>query len=439
MATMARRFILGLGFLTVSALAAPPTWYVSPAGNDAWSGTLATANAAKTDGPKASLVAARDASRAQAGTARRIVLGAGRFYMERTLVLDQRDSKLAIEGAGQGKTIVYGGRRLTGWAKVNGKLWSAKLPADLPKWSFRILVVNDAIQDRARLPETGYLEHESTFPVRWMSTAGGGWERKPTMLEYTTMRYKDGDLPAALRIENAEVTVCHMWDESTVGLATHDVTTRTLTFAQRSGHPAGSFNVKRYLVWNTKEGMTRPGQWYLDRVERKVYYWPPDGTDMAKALVVAPLVETLVKIAGQPNQEHVTDVALRDLTLSVTDAPLSPAGFGATKWPGAVGSTYGDHVVVERVEIANAGAWGIKEWAGKELLVKDCQFHHLGGGGVRFGSGARIEGSQIHHIGLVSASAIGIVGGGLKSVIRRNVIHDTPYSGMSVSGTETLI
>ena len=439
MTTMTRRFILGLGLLAVSALAAPPTWYVSPAGNDAWSGTLAKTNGAKTDGPKATLVAARDASRAQAGTARRIMLEAGRFYLEKSLELSSRDSQLTIQGAGQGKTIVYGGRRLSGWAKAAGKLWSAKLPADLPKWSFRVLVVNDAMQDRARLPEKGYLEHETTFPVRWMSTAGGGWERKPTMQEYTTMQYKAGDLPAALRIENAEVTVSHMWDESTVGLTTHDPGTRTLTFAQKAGHPAGAFGVKRYLVWNTKEGMTRPGQWYLDRVERKVYYWPSDGMDMSKALVVAPTVETLIKISGQPSKAHAVGLSIRELTLSASHAPLRPAGFGAFNWPGALRVTYADGVLIDHVEVANAGGWGIQEWGGKGLVVSNSQFHHLGGGGIRFGSGARLEGNQIHHIGLVSASSIGIMGGGLRSVIRRNVIHDTPYSGMSVGGTETLI
>jgi len=42
-----------------------------------------------------------------------------------------------------------------------------------------------------------------------------------------------------LSIRNAEVTVYHMWDESMLGLAAHDVQTRTLTFAATAGHPPG--------------------------------------------------------------------------------------------------------------------------------------------------------------------------------------------------------
>ncbi len=49
--------------LVACAAASPDVLYVSPSGNDAWSGKLAAANAAKSDGPLASLVAARDAIR----------------------------------------------------------------------------------------------------------------------------------------------------------------------------------------------------------------------------------------------------------------------------------------------------------------------------------------------------------------------------------------
>lgn len=422
----------------VCAAAEPLTWHVSPQGNDAWSGTLPQPNAAATDGPLASVAAARDRSRQKAGQPRRILLGPGSYYVDQPLEFTAQDAQLTLEGAGLGKTVVYGGRRLQGWQRDGERFWSVALPADLKDWSFRVLVVNDLIQDRARVPEKGYLEHETKFTVRWMSTAGGGWERKPTPAELTTMCYKAGDIPADLRVENAEVTVCHMWDESTVGVARHDPQTRTLTFSSPCDHPAGAFNVPRYAVWNTREGMTRPGQWYLDRVERKVYYWPREGEDMTTAVVVAPRVTTLVRVAGQ-EKARVGDLVVRALTLSATDAPLKPAGFAAVNWPGAIEITHADRLQVAAVEVRNAGAWGVREWGARELVVQDCQLHHLGGGGIRFGGGARIEGNDIHHIGLVSASAVGIVGGGTKALVRRNVIHDTPYSGMCVSGTETVI
>ncbi|MBN2451674.1 MAG: right-handed parallel beta-helix repeat-containing protein, partial [Lentisphaeria bacterium] len=415
-----------------------PTWYVSTRGNDAWSGTLEKPNEAGTDGPLASPRAARDASRSQSGTPRRIVLAEGSFFLAETLELDLRDNRLTIEGAGPGRTVLYAGRQLTGWQPAGGELRSAPLPADPPGWDFRVLLVGGRMQDRARVPEEGYLEHETRFGVRWMSTAGGGWERKPTTAELTTLRYRAGDIPADLRVENAEVTVCHMWDESTVGVAGHDPATRTLVFSSPCGHPPGAFGVLRYTIGNTREGMTRPGQWYLDRVERRVVHWPRPGDDPGAAVTVAPAMTTAVRVTEREGT-HAADVVLKSLTVSGTDAPLKPAGFGASNWPGAIELHGADRVRLEDLEVAHCGAWGIREWGGRELTVCRGRLHHLGAGGVRFGSGALIEENHIHDIGLVSASAIGIMGGGTRSVVRRNVVHDTPYSGMCVSGTETRI
>ncbi len=434
---MIRQWAAVLVSAGVCGAAELPTWHVSPDGNDAWSGALAQPNPERTDGPLATLAAARDASRKAGGRPRQILLSEGRFFLDSPVEFDARDAQLTIAGAGAGKTFLYGGRRLQGWQRADDRLWTAALPAEPQGWSFRVLVVNDAIRERARVPEKGYLEHESTFPVRWMSTAGGGWERKPTDEELRTLRYKAGDIPADLRLENAEVTVCHMWDESTVGVAGHDPAARTLTFSSRCEHPPGAFGVPRYAVWNTREGMTHPGQWYLDRVERKVYYWPREGEDMQTALVVAPAAETLLRVAGR-NDARAADITIAGLTLSATDAPLRPAGFGAGNWPGAIECAYADRVTIRDVEVANAGGWGVREWGGQGVTVTGAHLHHLGGGGVRFG-GARVEGNHIHDIGLVSASAIGIVGGGTRSLVARNVVHDTPYSGMCVSGTETVI
>ena len=90
-----------------------------------------------------------------------------------------------------------------------------------------------------------------------------------------------------LDVNNAEVTVYHMWDESMVGLKAIDAEKQILTFSSPSGHPPGAFGVKKYVIWNIREGMTEPGQWYLDRTRGKVVYWPLPGEDMATAKVVA--------------------------------------------------------------------------------------------------------------------------------------------------------
>ena len=145
-----------------------------------------------------------------------------------------------------------------------------------------MLEMNGRFCKRARLPEQGVFTHESVFDVRWMSTTLGGWERKPTDEELGTLKYKAGDLGPWLEPRNAELTVYHHWDDSMVGVASIDHETRTVTFSSPSGHPAGAFashvpHANTYVVWNIREGLTEPGQWYLDRARGCAVYWPLPG------------------------------------------------------------------------------------------------------------------------------------------------------------------
>lgn len=63
-----------------------------------------------------------------------------------------------------------------------------------------------------------------------MTSTGGGWKRKPTKDELTTLKYREEDLGDWLDANNAEITVYHMWDESLVGVSATDAKTHTVTF-----------------------------------------------------------------------------------------------------------------------------------------------------------------------------------------------------------------
>ncbi len=442
--TLTQLVLLGTAPTAVCAPAetAPaPTWYVAPTGNDDWSGAAAVKDD-RGNGPKATLAAAVEASRRQAGKPRRIELAPGRYCIEAMQLMDARDNGLTIAGAGIDKTILYGGVRLTGWRRDGEHFWAADAPGVKDgTWDFRALVVNDRLCPRARLPEKGRFRHLSRFPVRWMSSAGGGWERKPTKKELTTLRYREGDLGPWLRPRNAEVTVYHMWDESMVGVAAIEAATRTLTFSSPCTHPPGAFGVDTYVVWNVRQGMKRPGQWYLDRERGCVVYWPLPGEDMRSVLTVAPKVETILRIQGG-QKTPVRNVTLRDLTVSATTTPCKSGGFGAFRYRGAVESFWSENVRIENVEVRNVAGYGIREWGSRNLRVAGCRLHHTGAGGCRVGGGSGlISGNRIHHVGLMYPSAIGLSAGGRDGAytIRRNVIHDTSYSGMTVGGNTPVI
>lgn len=416
------------------------TFHVSPNGNDSWSGRLAQPDADRTDGPLATLAAACRASRTLGTeTSRRVVVQAGEYFLDRPVVLTEKDSGLSIEATTGADVTLYGGRKVTGWHKDGPNFYAATLPGVKEgEWDFRALIVNGRYCPRARLPKKGRFEHRSVFDVRWMSTTGGGWQRKPTDEELTTLKYRPEDLGPWLDIRNAEVTVYHMWDDSMVGVAAIDTQTHTLKFSSPTGHPAGAFGVKTYVVWNVREGLTEPGQWYLDRTAGKVVYWPLPGEDMSKAKVIAPVVESIVRVQGS-RDKPVRNVTLRGLRLAATTTPLAAGGFGAGRFDGALSVANAENCTFGDLEILHVGGQGIKA-TGTNLRIQRCHVHHVGACGIRF-SGARIEvaDNHVHNVGLTYPSAIALQGGGRDSLVTHNHVHHAPYSAINYGGQNTRI
>jgi hypothetical protein len=440
-------FVFGL--LSVPAPAANTegeTFFVAVNGSDSWSGHLSESNAGRTDGPFASLAAAcRGGSRTAptrrlvVNQPRKVIVQAGQYFFDEPLVLGAGDAGLTIESAPGANVCLYGGRKVTGWKKDGEKFYSVILPGVKDRtWDFRALVVNGRFCRRARLPEKGFFEHLSSFDVPWMSTTGGGWKRKPTTEELTTMKYRPEDIGPWLDVNNTEVTIYHMWDESLVGLKAIDTDKHILTFASPSGHPPGAFGVKKYVIWNVREGMTRPGQWYLDRTAGKLVYWPLDGEDMTKAEVIAPTIESIIRIRGT-RQNPARDITIRNLTLSVTTTPLEAGGFGAGRFDGAVSVASAENCRLIGLEIVNVGGQGIKA-SGDNLLIERCNVHNAGACGIRCsGNKAIVTDNTIHDIGLTYPSAIALQGGGRDCLISHNEIHDCPYTAINCGGERNRI
>ncbi len=101
-------------------------FFVSPGGDDSWSGELETPNSEKTDGPFATISRAKDAVREIKNIISEpiyVVLRGGKYFLDETLVFDQKDSGtkecpityMAYPGE---KPIVSGGRKIDGPWKI---------------------------------------------------------------------------------------------------------------------------------------------------------------------------------------------------------------------------------------------------------------------------------------------------------------------------------
>lgn len=410
--------------------AGPGPFHVSPNGNDAGPGTSAQ--------PFRTLERARDAVRAAGPDALRRILVKPGEYPAVALVLDERDSGLTIEGSGDELPQLLGGLPLEGWEAEAGGLWSAPLPAACSGSTIRMFMADGRLSPRARLPETGSFEHRSEFTVKWMSSTGGGWERKPTAEELTSLKPRPEDLPAGLSLKNAEVTVFHMWDESCVGVSARDAASGTLTLSSPCGHPPGAFGVRNYVVWNTREGLTRPGQWFHDRERSRIVYRPLDGQDVKSLKAWVPVTQSVLTLRGTKDAPA-CKITLRRLALSVTNTPLAAGGFAAARYRGAVDLENTEDCVLEALEVSRVGGTGIKaSGIARRIHVSGNTVEHCGAGGIYVsGNGSVVSANHVRRIGVFFPSAIGIHTGGRENRecrVLRNEVHDCPYTGINYGG-----
>lgn len=150
------QLVLMLAVLVLTSATAattqPATIYVSPSGNDTWSGKLSAPNHAKTDGPLASLPAAVAAAR-KLTAPKRIVLREGKYCLSETLKLGPEDTGLSLVAFGKEKPQIIGGRLLSAMKKGNdGKLSIFLQNVKDGQWSFKSLFMDGQRLIRARTP-----------------------------------------------------------------------------------------------------------------------------------------------------------------------------------------------------------------------------------------------------------------------------------------------
>lgn len=430
------------------------TFFVATNGNDNWSGRFPGPVKGHADGPFASLLRARNAARTVQGD-KQIVIRGGQYF-ETALDLGPEDSGLVILGAAGETPVLYGGKLVTGWMPEGDRFFAASLAGVKEgKWDFRSLVVNDRLAARARYPESDGLQHCNEFTSKWCPQGEGkGHHHVPPATEYelTHMNYRPGDLGAWLDTRNAEITIYHQWDESMVGIGHLDEAARTITFTTPAGYPPGAFagwdprenrygnpKAKKYAVWNIREGMTSPGQWYLDRSRGKLVYWPLPSEDMSAARVVAPSTHCVINIAGS---EHAAaaNIELVNLVISATTTPLVAGGFAAAAFHGAVSLSYASRCVLSDVTIRCVGGHAVKIGNTDGVRVERCVIRHAGAGGIySYGAGSSISDNRIHDIGIAYPSAVGIMCGGRHTTVAHNEIHKASYTAIIAGGGDNLI
>jgi hypothetical protein len=193
-----------------------------------------------------------------------------------------------------------------------------------------------------------------------------------------------------------------------------------------------------FYVYNLLSELDEPGEWYLDRTNGMVYFWPPAPLESHQAVVS--ILPRLVAI------RNAAQVRLEGFILECASGLASTA---SELRNAAIAITDSTNVTVADCGIRNCGSWAVIIKGGLRDRVAGCDLYQTGDGGVWLEGGERqtlapgehvVENCHIHHFSRwnsVYNPAVRLRGVGNRAA--HNLIHDAPHMAMDFGGNDHVI
>ena len=245
------------------AAAGESIYYVSPDGDDAWSGRLADANAGRTDGPWKTL--AKACAAVQPGDICRLRRG-----VYREVLKPQRDgtaeSPIVFESQAGEAVLLSGADPVGGCEAAGDGLFQAPLAWDLADENQ--LFAGEAMLTEARWPN---IQGTLLAPTRARVASGS-----PTTIV-------DPQLPGDDDFWKDAVLWCaggHRWYCWNATVTAFDARTKTLTFDKPQ--PDDWYTPRQgneYVLMGIRHALDAEGEWWLDRQTKTLWLKPSGGQD----------------------------------------------------------------------------------------------------------------------------------------------------------------
>jgi hypothetical protein len=376
-----------------SALA-QTSFYVATNGSDSNAGTLAA--------PFLTLAKAQSAEQAAGTGVHRNIYIRGGEYFNVTMLVSSSDSSTAWIGyPGDPPAILYGGQRLSNWTATSNGWWQAQLPAfpsgslnssvnEMPNWEVRMLLVDGQMALRAQYPTNG---SSLTYTNVWEQT------------DNSYFNYQNNDIPATMVASNAEAMIDWSWDSTTIGVSSIVPATKTinLTFPSVRGFDYIP-DIQTYRIYNTVEGMSTPGQFYFDRVNHIVVYYPIGGKNPNTSEIIVPTTDRMWYFNGYFSGAN--NVTFSNLSMKVCAVDREQEGNLGYLWNHMSLIHLGDNAAPANVTVRNCTLG----WCGGNAI----------GGDYTFPTNTTVRDSEIGYCGASGA----VICWGVNTVVSNNYIHD---------------
>lgn len=224
---------------------------------------------------------------------------------------------------------------------------------------------------------------------------------------------------------------CFDWASETIRVHSIDTDKKCITLKTPHVYGIGSGNKaeRRYCALNLLEELDAPGEYYIDRENGRIYFWPP-GPLKKDSMVLSLLQEPVIQL------NNVSHVTLHGLKISCC------AG-------NAIQVEGGEAVHVENCRVDNAGLNGIVVKEGMRHHIDRCFVCKTGTGGVVVEGGDRktlkacgheITNNEITDIGIrqrTHAYNVHISGVGIR--LAHNEIRNAPHQAIGLGGNDHII
>lgn len=384
---------------------------VSPSGDDNGPGTAAV--------PFRTLERARDAVRKASAKSDVVVrVGDGIYRLDAPLRLSAADGGhngnrvtwTAVEGT---RPVISGGMQITGWSLHDAKLdiYVAAVPKGMDS---RQLWVNDALAERAMIEvprskvafsREGMTVDDPAFA--YLATLPAQRRIEVRAVGHFTLRFSPVE-----RIEGNKLVMQqpawlnNIWGYDSVA------------------HPYVPENGRLFLV-NSLAFLTKPGQWYLDGDNGRLYYRPRQGEDVRTMRVELPRLQSLLQIGGTYD-DPIRNLTISGLRFSHTSwlGPSSNQGFASQQ----SGSFLYGLAAAYPADPTVTCTWGCREF---ETQRNEW---HMTPAAVQISAseGVRIDNNVFAHLGQYAlgignnpeAHGSGVGLGAVDTVVSRNVFTD---------------
>ena len=427
--------------------------FVAKDGNDQWSGRIASTNAARDDGSFATLERAREEIRniKQAGEMPEggvtVVIRGGVYQWEQPFQLSEADSgsedaPIAYRAAEGEEVRVVGGKVVKDFQPVTDPAILERLFPEARGNVLQADLKELGISDFGEVNGGGlelFFNREPMTLARWPNE---GFVRIVDVVEKDTKNVRgtkgsktgkfiyDGDKPKKwVGEKDAWVHGYWFWDWSDQRHRVESIDTEKRVIAVVPPyHGYGYRKGQWFYGLNILAELDTPGEWYLDRDDGILYFWPPAPIEKGQAMVS--VVDTLV------TTQNVSHVTFRGLTFEAARGT-------------AISITDGTQNSVVGCTLRNLGGRAISISGGTENGVVGCDIYGTGNGGIALSGGDRktltpaghyAENNHIHHYARwnrMYQPAISIGGVGNRAI--HNLVHDAPHMAISFGGNEHLI